>query len=80
MPFFIDELTVTDIVLGSELPIIRRMSRPYLDDRGLWMDMDVTYNGGFRMSLETKVNLMKLKKEASRQQPTVGSQRQASRK
>ena len=66
VPFFIDELTVTDIMLGSEMPVIRRMSRPYLDDRGLWMDMDVTYNGGFQMSLETKVNLMKLKKEKLR--------------
>ena len=63
VPFFIDELTVTDIMLGSEMPVIRRISRPYMDDRGLWMDMDVAYNGGFQMSLETKVNLMKLKKE-----------------
>ena len=79
MPFFIDELTVTDITLGTEMPVIRRMSRPYLDDRGLWMDMDVTYNGGFQMAVDTKVNLMKLKK-ASPGHHTQKTQRQSPRK
>lgn len=62
MPYFIDELTVTGICLGREIPIIRRVAQPYLDDRGLWVDVDVAYGGGFTMSLETKVNLMKLKR------------------
>ncbi len=73
VPFFIDELTVTDISLGSEMPFVLRMSTPHLDDRGLWLDMDVAYSGGFQMSLETKVNLMKLKKE----QPQMQIQRQS---
>ena len=60
-----DELTVTGIDLGSEIPTIRRISRPYIDERGLWIDLDLAYNGGFIMSLETKVNLMKLKKTKS---------------
>ena len=61
----IDELTVTDIDMGREMPFIRRISQPYIDDQGLWVDVDVAYNGGFQMSLETKVNLMKLKKTGS---------------
>jgi len=65
VPYFIDELTVTGIEIGSEMPIIRRSTQPFLNDRGLWADLDITYNGGFKMSLETKVNLMKLKKMAS---------------
>ena len=62
VPYFIDELTVTGINLGGQVPVIRRVSSPYLDDRGLWVDADINYDGGFQMSLETKVNLMKLKK------------------
>lgn len=72
----IDELTVTEIEMGHELPVIRRISRPYIDDNGLWVDLDVAYNGGFQMSLETKVNLMKLKKSCS----TSGEDRAASEK
>ena len=53
---------MTGIELGSEVPVIRRASQPYIDDRGLWVDLDITYTGGFLMSRETKCNLMKLKK------------------
>ena len=65
MPYFIDALTVTDINLGSQLPLIQQISKAYIDDRGLWIDANIVYNGGFVMSLETKVNLMKLKKNPS---------------
>ena len=63
MPYFIDELTVTGIVLGPKVPVVRRISKPYLDDQGIWIHLDVNYEGGFTMQLETKVNLMKLKKD-----------------
>ena len=65
VPYFIDELSVTGIELGREMPVIRRASPPYLDLRGLWIDLDIAYNGGFSMSLETKVNLMKLVAESA---------------
>jgi len=67
---------VTGIVLGSEIPVIRRTSKPYLDDHGLWLDVDIAYNGGFHMSLETKVNLMKLKKNVSPHHQTDRSKAQ----
>ena len=57
---------MTGIEIGSEMPVIRRSTQPFLNDRGLWSDLDITYNGGFRMCLETKVNLMKLRKMSSR--------------
>ncbi|XP_013384366.1 testis-expressed protein 2 [Lingula anatina] len=63
VPYFIDALVISDIELGTEMPVIRRASKPYLDERGLWIDLDIAYNGDFRMTLETKVNLMKLKKK-----------------
>ena len=61
MPYFIDQLTVTDIHLGSQLPLVQRLSSPYVDERGFWIDADIAYGGGFYMTLETKVNLLKLK-------------------
>ena len=63
VPIFINEVTITDLDLGHEVPVIRRASKPYLDSRGLWIDLDIAYAGGSSMTLETKCNLMKLKKD-----------------
>ena len=38
-----------------------RASRPKLDERGLWIDLDVTYDGTACFTLVTKLNLMKIK-------------------
>ena len=47
--------------------MIRRANKPYLDENGFWVDLDVTYSGKFKMTIETKVNLLKLKKPVSAQ-------------
>ena len=47
MPHFIDKLSVTGIELGSSVPSVCRVHPPFLDDRGLWVDLDITYEGGF---------------------------------
>ncbi|RUS89809.1 hypothetical protein EGW08_002421 [Elysia chlorotica] len=62
VPYFIEELQVTDIHMGYEMPAIRNAGKPYIDERGFWVDLDLTYSGGFTMTIETKMNLMKLKK------------------
>lgn len=61
LPFFLSELTVKDINLGSALPKIHQSSSPSIDERGLWVDVDVSYNGSFHMTLETKLSLRRLK-------------------
>ncbi|XP_048757629.1 testis-expressed protein 2-like isoform X2 [Ostrea edulis] len=61
IPYFIEGLNITEIVLGNEMPVIRKTSRPFFDENGFWIDLAVNYGGGFRMTIETKVNLMKLK-------------------
>ena len=43
-----------------------RASKPVLDSLGLWVDVDITYDGTFCVTLETKINLMKL-----RRSPTI---------
>nr|CAH8869916.1 unnamed protein product [Trichobilharzia regenti] len=59
LPNFINELTVVDIDLGSEIPVLRRVGCPYLDAHGLWIEIDIGYAGGFSFALETSVNLMR---------------------
>ncbi|XP_053132614.1 testis-expressed protein 2-like isoform X2 [Hemicordylus capensis] len=64
LPYFMNELTLTDLDMGTSIPHILSASSPTLDKRGLWVDMEVTYNGALQMTLETKMNLCKLGKEA----------------
>lgn len=55
-----DQLTITEIDLGDRIPSIGHASAPYLDDRGLWIELDISYEGGFSITLETKCNLIKV--------------------
>lgn len=71
VPFFMEELTVTDIHLGSQLPYVRRTSEAVVDKRGVWVDMDVTYNGAFYMTLSTKLNLMRLKRSQTEEMQSL---------
>ncbi|ESN92111.1 hypothetical protein HELRODRAFT_116105 [Helobdella robusta] len=61
VPHIMDQLTVTGIDLGSNVPVICRSHKPYLDDRGFWVDLQVSYPGGFCITMVSKCNLMKLK-------------------
>ncbi|XP_066496895.1 testis-expressed protein 2-like [Tiliqua scincoides] len=64
LPYFMNELTLTELDMGTSIPHILSASGPRVDHRGLWVDMEVTYNGALQMTLETKMNLCKLGKEA----------------
>lgn len=61
LPYFIEDLIITELDLGHSVPLAHRVSRPKLDERGLWVDLDVTYEGTVCFTLETKLNLMKAK-------------------
>ncbi|XP_067390202.1 testis-expressed protein 2-like [Emydura macquarii macquarii] len=64
LPYFMNELTLTELDMGTSIPLVLGASNPIIDNRGLWVDLDVTYNGSLQMTLETKMNLCKLGKEA----------------
>ncbi|XP_034987453.2 testis-expressed protein 2 [Zootoca vivipara] len=64
LPYFMNELTLTELDMGTSIPQILSTSSPTIDNRGLWVDMEVTYSGSLQMTLETKMNLYKLGKEA----------------
>ncbi|RXG72585.1 Testis-expressed sequence 2 protein [Armadillidium vulgare] len=61
IPYFVDEIIVSGVELGDSVPQLLSAGRPTLDHRGIWVDLNVSYIGSFRMTLETKLDLMKLK-------------------
>ncbi|NWY92567.1 TEX2 protein, partial [Loxia curvirostra] len=65
LPYFMNELTLTELDMGTSIPSVLSASNPTINERGLWVDMEVTYSGTLQMTLETKMNLSKLGKESS---------------
>ncbi|KAM7418489.1 hypothetical protein PAMA_015891 [Pampus argenteus] len=63
LPYFMNELTLTELDMGSVTPRILGASKPSIDYQGLWFDLDISYSGSFLMTLETKMNLIRLGKE-----------------
>ncbi|XP_046734747.1 testis-expressed protein 2 isoform X1 [Diprion similis] len=65
LPYFMESLLVSELVIGQGAPVIHKASQPVLDQRGLWLDLDISYEGCLTMTTETKVNLMKLTRAGS---------------
>ncbi|XP_057891188.1 testis-expressed protein 2-like [Melospiza georgiana] len=65
LPYFMNELTLTELDMGTSIPSVLSASSPTINERGLWVDLEVTYSGSLQMTLETKMNLSKLGKESS---------------
>lgn len=64
-----DMLVIRSLCFGKgEIPTIRKISKPWIDHRGIWFELEIVYNGTFQASVDTKLNLMKLKKEEVQQQ------------
>lgn len=43
--------------LGHALPTIQRAHNLHQDNRGIWVDLEVDYEGGIMLTIETMVNL-----------------------
>ncbi|KAM3592666.1 uncharacterized protein V6R79_023080 [Siganus canaliculatus] len=65
LPYFMNELTLTELDMGSSMPQITSTSRPEVNQRGLWVELQLLYTGALQMTLQTKFNLSKLGKEGS---------------
>jgi hypothetical protein len=66
-PPFMEQLRVTDVDLGNDMPVVLRLKEgPKLDLRGIWVFLDVVYQGKFVMTIETK---MKFGKESQTEEP-----------
>ncbi|XP_023675605.2 testis-expressed protein 2 isoform X2 [Paramormyrops kingsleyae] len=69
LPYFMNELTLTELDMGVAVPKILHASEPSVDHQGLWFDLEISYNGSFLMTLETKMNLVRLGKEGDAVRP-----------
>nr|XP_046234149.1 testis-expressed protein 2 isoform X2 [Scatophagus argus] len=63
LPYFMNELTLTELDMGCSMPQITTTSRPEVNPRGLWVELQLAYTGALQMTLQTKFNLSKLGKE-----------------
>ncbi|XP_077184968.1 testis-expressed protein 2 isoform X1 [Paroedura picta] len=72
LPYFMNELTLTELDMGVAVPKILQAYKPTIDYKGLWIDLEISYNGSFLMTLETKMNLTKLGKEPLSEALKVG--------
>ncbi|KAJ4941098.1 hypothetical protein JOQ06_027385 [Pogonophryne albipinna] len=63
LPYFMNELTLTELDMGSSMPQITATSRQEVNHRGLWVELQLVYTGALQMTLQTKFNLSKLGKE-----------------
>ncbi|XP_015215625.2 testis-expressed protein 2 [Lepisosteus oculatus] len=63
LPYFMNELTLTELDMGSSMPQVISTSKPSVNYRGLWLELEIMYTGCLQMTLETKMNLCKLGKE-----------------
>ncbi|KAM9843024.1 testis-expressed protein 2-like [Aulostomus maculatus] len=80
LPYFMNELTLADLDMGSCLPQVLSTSKPTLDRRGLWLELELTYTGCLQMTLETKMNLCKLGKEGEDETNNMAETQQAGSK
>ncbi|XP_068631680.1 testis-expressed protein 2 [Battus philenor] len=63
LPSFMSPLVVTELSLAGACPLVRGVSAPAWDERGVWLDADVRYDGGAHIAILTQINLMKLKEK-----------------
>uniref|UniRef100_A0A3P9IKH7 Testis expressed 2, like n=1 Tax=Oryzias latipes TaxID=8090 RepID=A0A3P9IKH7_ORYLA len=66
LPYFMNELSLTEMDMGCSVPQVSAASRPEVNHRGLWVELQLVYTGNLQMTLQTKFNLSRLGKEAGR--------------
>lgn len=74
---FMEQLEVSNLELGDSVPVIQRASRPVLNAQGVWVDLDIIYEGGFKMTVDTKLNLDRIK-QAQAESPNSDSPKSGS--
>ncbi|XP_041940950.1 testis-expressed protein 2-like [Alosa sapidissima] len=71
LPYFMNELTLAELDMGTCLPQVLSTSKPSVDHRGLWLEMEIVYAGSLQMTLETKMDLCKLGRESVSEADTI---------
>ncbi|XP_047995603.1 testis-expressed protein 2 isoform X2 [Leguminivora glycinivorella] len=63
LPSFMSPLVVTELSLAGACPLVERVGGATWDERGVWLDADLRYDGGAAITILTNINLMKLKEK-----------------
>ncbi|BFF97272.1 uncharacterized protein DMAD_05717 [Drosophila madeirensis] len=61
LPSFMEEVIITNIYMGDSPMLCHRVSQPMLDERGVWVDADLTYEGLAHITVTTKLNLLRIR-------------------
>ncbi|KAL1452569.1 hypothetical protein WDU94_006787 [Cyamophila willieti] len=62
VPRFLGQLNISKLEFSNSSPVITQASRPRLDENGIWFELDVVFEGVFRIQVDTKLILLNLKK------------------
>uniref|UniRef100_A0A914PJN4 SMP-LTD domain-containing protein n=1 Tax=Panagrolaimus davidi TaxID=227884 RepID=A0A914PJN4_9BILA len=60
LPHFMDELLLTNIDMGTAVPKVTKIYSPSVDEWGIWLDVEILYEGSMKMTMETHCDLMKI--------------------
>ncbi|KAJ8245988.1 hypothetical protein GJAV_G00262460 [Gymnothorax javanicus] len=71
LPYFMNELTLTELDMGTSMPQVISTAKPSVNHKGLWIELQMVYTGCLQMTLETKMNLCKLGKESGLEADSV---------
>ncbi|XP_076853394.1 testis-expressed protein 2-like isoform X2 [Brachyhypopomus gauderio] len=63
LPYFMNKLALAELDMGTCMPQVLSTSKPLVDHRGLWLELEVVYAGSLQMTLETKLKLCNLGRE-----------------
>lgn len=61
-----EELIVSNLEFNDSIPVIEHSNLPQLTQDGIWVELDFSYQGTFKMTVDTKINLIKMKNLASK--------------
>lgn len=65
-----EDVLITNIHLGKSPLLFHRMSQPMMDERGTWLDADITYEGLAHITLTAKLNLLRVRSKPKMGIPT----------
>ncbi|KAL9908239.1 uncharacterized protein ACN427_004004 isoform 2-T5 [Glossina fuscipes fuscipes] len=71
LPSFMEDVIIKNIDLGDKPPLVHRISQPLINERGIWIDADVTYEGLCHVTVTTKLNILRLKRPPRSHSVTV---------
>lgn len=66
-----EDVIIKNIDLGDKPPLVHRISQPLINERGIWIDADVTYEGLCHVTVTTKLNILRLKRPPRSHSVTV---------